>query len=337
MVDASKSELHRNRLLALIVFMLCVAALRGSYPITMPVLFAAVIVAALWPLKLWLDRWLPSLLSYVLTVLTLIAVLAGFAAAVYFSLGQVISVMGSQWPAIEDLYGSLARRAGKWGVPLDGAADRARVFGFVRMLASNVYSFATYTGFIGLLVILGLAEVPRMKAKMRMELDEDARDELRSTMIAISEQVRRYFGTTLATSMLTGFASAAWAMVTGLDLALVWGLLNFLLNFVPVIGNIVGIIPPVLYAFLQFGGWGMPLLVFAGYAALQIAISNFVYPVLQGRQLSLSPLAIVIAMTFWGWVWGIAGALIAVPLTAAAVIVCSHFDRSRWIARLLSA
>ena len=81
----------------------------------------------------------------------------------------------------------------------------------------------------------------------------------------------------------------------------------------------------------------MPLLVFAGYAALQIAISNFVYPMLQGRQLSLSPFAIIISMTFWSWLWGIAGALIAVPLTAAAVIVCSHFERTKWIAKMLSA
>lgn len=80
----------------------------------------------------------------------------------------------------------------------------------------------------------------------------------------------------------------------------------------------------------------MPLIVFAGFAALQVAISNFIYPFLQGRQLSLSPLVIIVSMRFWSWVWGIAGALIAVPLTAATVIVCNQFDRSRWVARLLS-
>lgn len=114
-------------------------------------------------------------------------------------------------------------------------------------------------------------------------------------------------------------------------------MLNFLLNFVPVIGNIIGIIPPVLYAFMQFDGFTVPLIVLVGFVVLQVAISNFVYPILQGRQLSLSPLAIIIAMTFWSWIWGIAGALIAVPLTAGVVIICSHFQRTRWVARLLSA
>jgi len=153
----------------------------------------------------------------------------------------------------------------------------------------------------------------------------------------ISGQIRRYLGTTLATSILTGVASSLWSWMTGLELVLVWGILNFLLNFVPVIGNIVGIVPPVLFAFIQFGGWQMPLLVFAGFVVLQMTISNVVYPILQGKQLSLSPLAIIVAMTFWSWVWGIAGALIAVPLTAAIVMICGQFDRSRWIAKLLSS
>lgn len=337
MTDTLKSDRYRNRLLTLIACILGVAGLRAGYAVMMPILFAAVLVAALWPLKLWLDKWVPSWLSYLLTILALIAALAGFAAAVYLSIGQIVSVLASQWSGIEALYSSAAARASRWGVPLHGAVDRSRVFAFVQMLVSSVYSFATYTGFVGLLVILGLPDIPRMRTKMREELDGDTRRELRETVAAISTQVRGYLGTTLATSVLTGVASTLWALATGLDLALVWGLLNFLLNFIPVIGNIIGIIPPALYAAVQFGGYGMPLLIFAGFAALQIAISNFIYPILQGRKLSLSPLAIIIAMTFWGWLWGIAGALIAVPLTAAGVIICSHFERSRWIAKLLSA
>ena len=98
----------------------------------------------------------------------------------------------------------------------------------------------------------------------------------------------------------------------------------------------MGIVPPVLYAFVQFDGYLMPGIILLGFAVLQITISNFVYPILQGQRLSLSPLAIVISMAFWSWLWGIAGALIAIPLTAAAVIVCDNFARTRWFATLLS-
>ena len=337
MTSTDPANRYRNRLLALIAVVLGIAALRATYAVTMPALFAGVIVAALWPFKLWLERWLPSWLSYSLAVLALVAVLAGFAAAVYLSLGQVVRVLAEHWCAIGRAYEAVAQRMTGWGIPLSAGTEPDRLLATLQMLALSIYSFATYTGFIGLLVILGLAELPRLHAKMRAELDYDARSELRETMVAISQQVRGYLGVTLATSVLTGVASAGLALATGLDLALLWGVLNFLLNFIPVIGNIIGIVPPVLYAFVQFDGIWMPLLILAGFAVLQISISNFIYPILQGRRLSLSPLAIILAMTFWSWVWGIAGALIAVPLTAGMVIVCSHFHRTQWIAKLLSA
>lgn len=157
------------------------------------------------------------------------------------------------------------------------------------------------------------------------------------TVDEIAVKVRQYLGVTALTSVITGAALALWAFTVGLELALVWGLLNFLLNFVPIIGNIIGIVPPTLYAVIQFQDHAMPLVVFVGFAVLQIAIGNVVYPMLQGRSLALSPLAIVVALTFWGWVLGIAGALMAIPLTAAIVIICQHFPGIEWVARLLSS
>lgn len=192
------------------------------------------------------------------------------------------------------------------------------------------------------------------------------------TVDEIAVKVRQYLGVTALTSVITGVATGLWAVTVELELALVWAILNFLLNFIPVIGNIIGIhdedgnkaqvhengvavgqkcsafrkslrfaascreIPPTLYAVIQFQSLPMTLVVFFGFAILQIGISNFIYPALQGHQLSLSPVAIVAALAFWSWVWGIAGALLAVPLTAALVIICEHFRSTTWVARLLS-
>jgi predicted PurR-regulated permease PerM len=179
--------------------------------------------------------------------------------------------------------------------------------------------------------------VPALRGKLRESLDGTDRRELLATVEEIAEKIRQYLGVTALTSVVTGVASAAWAAVVGLDLALVWGMLNFLLNFVPTIGNIVGIVPPTVYAVLQFQSWSMALIVFLGFAVLQVAISYFLYPALQGRSLSLSPVAIIVALAFWSWVWGIAGALIAVPLTSALVIVAEQFRSTQWMARLLSS
>ena len=243
---AEPRERYRNRLLALIAFVVTVAALRASYPVAMPLAFAALIVGAVWPLKRWFDHWLPSWLSYTLAILALLIVLVGFSAAVYFSLGQTIAVLSGQWDAIQSSYQDVVHRAAGLGVPMKQTLDGHRAVAMLEMLAASVYQVATYTGFIALLVILGLPEVPRLRRKMHDELAARAQGEVADVMTAVSAQIRRYLGTTLATSVLTGVASAVWALMTGLDLALVWGLLNFLLNFVPVIGNIIGIIPPTL-------------------------------------------------------------------------------------------
>lgn len=337
MSDLATQNRYRNRLLSIITAILLIAALRGAFAVVMPVAFAAIIVAALWPLKHWLVKFMPSWLAYTLTMLALVGILGAFAVAVYLSIGQVFTALSSQWSTLEGAYARMARAASEHGVPLNGTIDRQRIMGVLQMLASGVYALVTYVGFIGIVVVLGLPEVPRLRRKLYEMFDGHARRDMLEVGEEISRQIRRYLGTTLATSILTGVASAAWSWMTGLELALVWGILNFLLNFVPVIGNIVGIVPPVIFAFIQFGGWQMPALVFAGFVVLQLTISNVVYPILQGKQLSLSPLAIIVAMTFWSWVWGIAGALIAVPLTAAIAIVCSQFERSRWIAKLLSS
>ncbi|MBV1691434.1 AI-2E family transporter [Novosphingobium sp. G106] len=232
-------------MLTIATLILVVAALRASYSVSMPLLFAAVIVAALWPLKLWLDRRLPSWLSYVLTIAALVIILTIFAAAVYLSVGQLLGVLSAQWPKIAELYDLAIDRAREWGIKTGaGFLDQRRVFGFAQALASSVYSFVTYAGFIGLLVILGMPEVARLNAKIEVELEPHVGTAVRGAMVSISEQVRRYFGTTLATSLMTGIASTLWALATGLEMPIVWGLLNFLLNFIPVIGNIIGIVPP---------------------------------------------------------------------------------------------
>jgi len=337
MTDIPVQDRYRNRLLGIITAILLIAALRIGFAVIMPIAFAAIIVAALWPLKRWLARFMPSWVAYTLTLLSLVTILGAFAAAVYLSVGQVIGAVASQWAGLERGYSHLANWAADRGVPIAGTINRQRITMLVQMLASGVYAFVTYVGFIGIVVMLGLPEVPRLRRKLYEMFEGGARRDILEVGEKISGQIRRYLGTTLATSILTGVASSLWSWMTGLELVLVWGILNFLLNFVPVIGNIVGIVPPVVFAFIQFGGWQMPLLVFAGFVVLQMTISNVVYPILQGKQLSLSPLAIIVAMTFWSWVWGIAGALIAVPLTAAIVMISGQFDRSRWIAKLLSS
>ena len=325
------------RLLTTAVFVLVVAGLKASFAVTMPLAVAAVIVAACWPLKPWLDEWFPSTLSYIGTVLILLLLAAGFVGAIYISAVEIAEAFIEKQERINELYQSLIDWSERWGVQAPSYQfGQPRLMSLGQSLLANSYTLLAYLGFIGLLVVLGLLEVAGLRAKLQHELSRDDRRETLKAIEAIALNVRQYLGVTFLTSLITGVGSAAWAFAVGLELALVWGVLNFLLNFVPVVGNIIGIVPPTLYAAVQFQDVTMTLLVFFGFAVLQIAISNFVYPAMQGRVLSLSPVVVVIALAFWSWLWGIAGALIAVPLTAAIIIVCKHFPRARWVANLLS-
>ena len=331
----SPADGYRNRLLAFVAAILGIAALRASYPVAMPMAFALIVIAAVWPLKPWLDSRLPSWLSYLLTVVALLLTLALFAGAVYFSAAEAVRALTANWTVLEGAYDSVVAWADRRGIPLSATGSR-RAWGVVQALVSDAYTFVFYLGFVGILVALGLPEVGAARRKLKDELEAPVRRELMERVELIAEKVRRYLGVTLLTSLLTGLCSLLWSLAMGLELALTWGVLNFLLNFIPVVGNIVGIIPPTLYALIQFGDASTALVIFLGFAAIQLVISNFIYPLLQGRSLSLSPVAIVVALAFWSWIWGLGGALIAVPLTAAAAIICDGFDRTRWVAKLLS-
>jgi AI-2 transport protein TqsA len=258
--------------------------------------------------------------------MVLAAVLGGFIVAVYFSAAQVVRTFARDWDRFESVYRSASKWADRLGLPLGAKEGTVRLIAFGQDLLSNAYTFFVYLGFIGLLVVLGLPEVSALRQKIQEEFGSSERRQVIEAADEIAGKIRGYLGVTTLTSLMTGVASALWAFLVGLDLALVWGVLNFLLNYIPVVGNLIGILPPTLYALIQFQSWTMPIVVFAGFCVLQITISNFVYPMLQGRRLSLAPVAIVLALAFWGWVWGIAGALVAVPLTAALAIACEHFQ-----------
>ena len=333
------SDKIRNRTLGVIAALLGVAALKWSYPVTMPLAAAAFILAVVWPLKPWFDRRLPAILSHVCVLVALAAVSFGFLGLLYFAIERALSTLRRRQTDIEDLATRLRGWAETNGMPeLSDAAQLPETAALLDAAAREAYAILGYLGLVAVLVILAIPEAPAFRRRLISVLDTRASDP-RVTMQAIDRIARRcrqYVGITTLTSVMTGLACWAWAHAVGLELALIWGLLNFLLNYIPVVGALIGIAPPALYAILQFGGWETPLLVFAGFAVIQVSIGNFVYPAMQGRGMALPSVTIILALAFWGWVWGAVGALLAVPLTAALTIAASSFDSTAWIARLVA-
>ncbi|REJ81477.1 MAG: AI-2E family transporter [Acidobacteria bacterium] len=146
--------------------------------------------------------------------------------------------------------------------------------------------------------------------------------------------LRRYLSVKTAISMATGMILGIWVAILGLDFAPLWGLLAFALNYIPNLGSIIAAIPPVLLALVQ-QGFGLALLVAAGYLVVNVVIGNFIEPHVMGRRLGLSTLVVFLSLVFWGWVWGPVGMLLSVPLTMVVKILLENSRDFRWIAVMM--
>ncbi|MBI4499801.1 MAG: AI-2E family transporter [Gemmatimonadetes bacterium] len=152
----------------------------------------------------------------------------------------------------------------------------------------------------------------------------------------IDAQVRRFLVLKFAISAATGVLVGVILAILGLELALVFGVLTFFLNFIPSVGSIVAVLLPIPIALVQFPGWWPVFGVLALPSIVQVTIGNFLDPKLMGRGLDLSPVTILLALVFWGLVWGIVGMLLAVPMTAILRIVLAQFTTTRPVSELLA-
>jgi AI-2 transport protein TqsA len=122
----------------------------------------------------------------------------------------------------------------------------------------------------------------------------------------------------------------------GVDFPVFWAVLIFLLNYIPTIGSMIATLFPVVFALLQFGTYGPALTVVVFVGSIQVLVGNILEPKWMGNSLNVSSLVVLLALAFWGWLWGVTGMILCVPITVMAVIVCAQFPQSRSIAVLLS-
>ena len=149
-----------------------------------------------------------------------------------------------------------------------------------------------------------------------------------------SSSLNRYLGLKTATSLVTGLVVWIWVGVMGLDFPLLWGLLAFLLNYIPNIGSIIAAVPAVLLALVQIGP-GRALVIAGGYVAINLLIGNLIEPRVMGQGLGLSTLIVFLSLIFWGWVLGPVGMLLSVPLTMTLVMALESQEDTRRYALIL--
>ena len=161
--------------------------------------------------------------------------------------------------------------------------------------------------------------------------------EVRGIFERIRDDIQKYISIKMFTSSLTGLLSFGLLTLMGVDFAGVWGLLIFLLNFIPTIGSIIATMFPAMIALAQSDGYYLFLMVLGGIGAFQVMIGNVIEPRLMGSSFNLSPIVILLNLALWGTIWGIPGAFLCVPFLIIFTIIMSHFPRTRPIAIVLSS
>jgi AI-2 transport protein TqsA len=134
---------------------------------------------------------------------------------------------------------------------------------------------------------------------------------------------------------MTGLAVFVFTLSIGLDLAIAWSVISFVLNYIPYIGPLIAVVLPVLFANAQFASWQAVILKFAGLYAIQFFIGNYFEPMITGKALGISPFIMLVAFFFWAFLWGIPGAFIGLPVTIALFTIFEWNPSSRWMARLV--
>ena len=202
----------------------------------------------------------------------------------------------------------------------------------VARLLTGLAGALTNAFLILITVIFILLEASGFFAKLRTTVADP--DRSFETIDKFLSTIQRYMAIKTVVSLATGIAITVWLAILGVDYPLLWGLLAFLLNYVPNIGSLLAAVPPVLLALLQLGV-GPALLTALGYLVVNIVIGTVIEPRFMGRGLGLSTLIVFLSLVFWGWVLGPVGMFLSVPLTMTIKIGLDSSENTRWIAVLM--
>jgi AI-2 transport protein TqsA len=327
----------RNAANWLLASLALLALLIVGRPLLVPLVFTVLISAVLNAivdvlLRFKLPRWLAWLAT--------LALLAGAIYLVTRIVAGQAADFASQAPSyVASLERVITERLAplRLGIAIQDMFSRSDIAGILTNVATSLGASAL--GILEVLIFVGflLVEQDDLSAKIaKLLATEGSHQESQGVLRTIVRQVKSYLGVCTILSAIMAAASYGLLAVMGVQYAAFWSLLIFILTYIPTIGA-AAVVIPALMALVQFGTFGVPLLIIVVLGATHFVLMNVAATLILGQSLNLSPFAIILALTFWGLVWGIAGLFLAVPLTAAIAIICGHIDELRWVSLLLAA
>lgn len=351
-------------------------ALKAAASVFIPVVVAFLLAIALAPLDAYVreraprgTRWIGHLVS----MLVLFVLLATFFAGIGLAARQVADKFPGDFEGMGQMFeqtaapddgagagsggaedgsaGSGGRSSAPeaaWGGGVDSVFGRLqgwkgelgellkeRGAGYAGTVLNRMASFLASLVLVLFLTLLLLIEAPHWREKARTIFTREEESQWMRALEQTAHALRVFVVAKTATGLATALLYVGWMAVMGLDLLLVWGVLTFLLSYVPVIGSVVAGLVAAGYAFFQLDFY-WAVVTGLGLLAIEQVMGNLVEPRFLGRQLALSSFIVLVSLLLWGWLWGLAGAVLATPLLILILHVSAHVGSLRSIAVFLS-
>ena len=318
-----------------------ISGLRGLSEIVGPVFLALVLVVAVQPMRTAMERHrFPHLLSSVIALVVIYLGLLGFTLAMAWSVTRFATLLPSYEAEANRLVDSVLSWLASQGVGeaqlqnLAGGLDVGRLVSLAGSVASSLLAVLSSLFLVVTLVLFMVADSGRFSAKLRRLPAVHEPWVLALTGFGVA--TRRYLVVSTVFGLIVAALDTAALAWLGVPVALLWGLLAFITNYIPNIGFVIGVIPPAVIGLLE-GGPKLMASVAVVYSVLNVVIQSVIQPKIVGDAVGLSSTITMVSLVFWAYALGAMGALLAVPLTLFAKALLVDADpEGRWLTPLMS-
>lgn len=305
--------------------------------ILVPVFFSIFAFLIFAPLIHWLQKkGVPGTVSVGLAILFFITVAMGTGFLVVGSLLQLSSRIPNYETQLMETLENLSIYLPSVGFSVESILRDVGAFAFslTAGILTGVLDAGTTTGLIIItttFLLLDAAGAPK-----RVQKEAEKQSLLLSQTIEFGRSLVNYIVIRTETNLIGGIGTAVLLLIGGIDFAILWGFLTFLLGYIPYLGFILAAFPPMLLALFEYGVIGA-LAVLVGISLINALVENILFPSLAGKGLKLSPSVVFLSLFYWAYVLGTPGALIAIPLTMVVKIILESFEETRWLAKLMES
>jgi predicted PurR-regulated permease PerM len=318
-----------------------VFGMKYASSILSPIILAFIIAVSTIPLVKWLIRkGVPDWLALLITIALLIVIIVGLIALIGVSIDELIVTLPQYADNLQGQKESLQALLGNLGIgaeqlPSLSSFDPSKLLEDIGGMLGGIVGVLSGVVLMLLVLIFMLLDTAGFTTRLKIGFPEND-----PTMVRFSglvRDLRQYVSITTKINFFVGLVDTIFLLILGVDFALLWGLLAFLLGYIPSVGFWFALIPPFILSLFEFG-ITKSLIVLVGYVLINGGVQNFLQPKMMGSGLNLSPLVVVISLFFWAWVLGPIGALLAVPMTIIVKeIFLEGFDDTRGLAGLMGS